>query len=160
MQTVYYYGNGMQKLTARWSAYIHYGCYSPQSNLACFHYRPLIDIVFWACNILKPSGRKKWGGPSPLSKKWGVRPPPKVTPMGTLRKVVCDWLFNVFTLFFSLYVAGGASKGYEFFTLSHKIMLATRLNLCESALINNGSSVLNKIACREWRIAENQKQAV
>jgi len=26
---------------------------------ACFHCRPLVDIVFWACNILEPSGRKK-----------------------------------------------------------------------------------------------------
>jgi len=28
-------------------------------SLACFHYRPLVDIVFWTCNILEPSGRKK-----------------------------------------------------------------------------------------------------
>jgi len=45
-------------------------------SLACFHYRPLVDIVFWTYNILEPSGRKKWGA-IPLSKKVGG-PDPKL----------------------------------------------------------------------------------
>jgi len=54
---------------------IHSDCYSPHSNLACFHYRPLVDIVFWICNILEPSGRKSEGGPSPSPKIGGPDPP-------------------------------------------------------------------------------------
>jgi len=62
------------------------GSSTPQSNLACFHYRPLVDIVFWACNILESSGRKKWGGPSPLQKV-GVR-----TPRPSLK--LCLWVWG------------------------------------------------------------------
>jgi len=58
-------------------------------SVECLHYRLVVDIVFWTCNILELSGRKKWVGSS-LSKKWGVRPPvpPKVTPLFVLLCII------------------------------------------------------------------------